>query len=254
MASIDWRLLDISYDSVYKNLALEEALITTQQEDAKAPKIRIWSNPPAVVVGRFQDILLEADICLCMRKRITIARRFTGGGTVYHDQGNLNFTLVTWEPVIDIQVIQQRNISILRETLLRMGVESAITSPNSVVVQGRKIAGASLAVKRNLALWHASLLVSTDLATLKQVLSPSREAFPTNRVRSKWQPVTNVQMAASRPVEITEVKKQILSSFQDIFDIRLRKSQLSPSEETMTTQLHDLKYATSEWNNEGIVK
>ena len=71
--SNDWRLLDISYDSVYKNLALEEALIVSQQPDAKAPKVRIWSNPPAVVAGRFQDPHLEADISLCMRKRITIA-------------------------------------------------------------------------------------------------------------------------------------------------------------------------------------
>jgi lipoate-protein ligase A len=250
----DWRLLDISYDSVYKNLALEEALITAKQPDAKTPKIRIWSNPPAVVAGRFQDPPLEADVSLCMRKQITIARRFTGGGTVYHDQGNLNFTLVTWEPVINLQVIQQRNISILRETLLRMGVESTITSPNSISVQGRKIAGASLALKHNLVLWHASLLVSTDLETVNQVLSPSRETFPTNRVRSKWQPVTNVQTEVSRPVEIAEIKKHILSSVEDIFDIRLKRSQLSSHEETITSQLHDLKYATSEWNNEGIVR
>ena len=135
-----------------------------------------------------------------------------------------------------------------------MGVEGTITSPNSISVQGRKIAGASLAAKHNLVLWHASLLVSTDLETVNQVLSPSREAFHTNRVRSKWQPVTNVQTAVSRPVETAEVKKQILNSIEEIFDIRLRRGQLYPSEETMTTQLHDLKYATAEWNNEGIVR
>lgn len=246
--------MDVNYDSVYRNLALEEALIMSQPPAAETPKVRIWFNPPAIVAGRFQDIQLEADTTLCMLKSITIARRFTGGGTVYHDQGNLNVTIVTWEPVIDLKTIQYRNISIMKETLLRLGIQSAITSPNSIVVQGRKIAGASLAVKRNLVLWHASLLVSTDLATLNQVLSPSREVVPTNRVRSKWQPVTNVQTAVSRPVEITEVKKQILSSIEDIFDIRLRKSQLSPSEERVTAQLHDLKYATAEWNNEGIVK
>lgn len=245
-----WRLLEISYDSVYRNLALEEALITSHQPDA--PNIRIWSNPPAIVAGRFQNIRLEADTSLCMRKNIIIARRFTGGGTVYQDQGNLNFTMVTWEPVIDLKAIQHRNISILNETLLGMGVDSTITNPNSISVQGRKISGASVAVRRNLVLWHASLLVSTDPVIIAQVLSPSREYFPTNRVRSKWQPVTNLQTALSRPVEIAEVKERILSAIEEMFHIRLRKSQLSPSEDALITRLHDLKYATSEWNSEGI--
>lgn len=253
MTHNEWRLLDIEYDSVYRNLALEEALIMSQQADA-APIIRIWSNPPAVVIGRFQDIRLEADTPLCIQKRITMARRFTGGGTVYHDRGNLNFTLVTWEPIIDLKAIQHRNISILKETLLGMSVDRTITTPNSILVHGRKISGASVAVRRNFVLWHASLLVSTDRVTITRVLSPSREEFLTNRVRSRWQPVTNLQTALSRPVETTEVKEQFLNTIEDMFHIRLRKGQLSLNEETLTTRLHDLKYATSEWNDEGIVK
>jgi lipoate-protein ligase A len=253
MTHNEWRLLDITYDSVHRNLALEEALITSQQA-AETPKIRIWSNPPAIVAGRFQDIHLEADTTLCMRKSITIARRFTGGGTVYHDQGSINLTMVTWEPTIDLQTIQHRNIAIMKETLLRMGVESTIANSNSISVGGKKISGASLAVKRNLVLWHASLLVSTDLLTVTQVLSPSRRQFTTNRVRSRWQPVTNLQTALSRPVQTAEVKEQILNTVQDMFDTRLRMSQLSASEENMTSRLHDLKYATAEWNNDGIVK
>lgn len=254
MTHNEWRLLDINYDSVFRNLALEEALITCQQPASETPKIRIWFNPPAIVAGRFQDIQLEADATLCMRKGIAIARRFTGGGTVYHDQGNLNVTIVTWEPIIDLQTIQHRNIAIVKETLLRMGAESTITNSNSISVEGKKISGASLAVKRNLVLWHASLLVSTDLHTVTQVLSPSRKRFTTNRVRSRWQPVTNLQTALSRPVQTSEVKEQILNTVQDMFDTRLRPSQLSPSEENMTTRLHELKYATAEWNNEGLVK
>ena len=160
--------------------------------------------------------------------------------------------MVTWEPVIDLKAIQHRNISILNETLLGMGVDSTITNPNSISVQGRKISGASVAVRRNLVLWHASLLVSTDPVIIAQVLSPSREHFPTNRVRSKWQPVTNLQTALSRPVEIAEVKERILSAIEEMFHIRLRKNQLSPSEDALITRLHDLKYATAEWNSEGI--
>src|SRR5208337_2374968 len=253
MTHNEWKLLDINYDSVYRNLALEEALITSEQP-AETPKIRIWFNPPAIIAGRFQDIRLEADTTLCERKSITIARRFTGGGTVYHDQGNLNITTVTWEPIIDLQNIQRRNIAIINEALLRMGVKSAIANSNSISVEGKKISGASLAVKRHFVLWHASLLVSTDLLTVAQVLSPSREKFTTNRVRSRWQPVTNLQTALSRPVEIAEVKEQILNTVQDMYDTRLRISQLSSSEEDMTTRLNDLKYATAEWNLEGIVK
>ena len=253
MTHNEWRLLDITFDSVYRNLALEEALITSPQA-AETPTIRIWFNPPAIVVGRFQDLHLEADTSLCIRKNIILARRFTGGGTVYHDQGCLNLTMVTQEPIIDLKTVQHRNIAIMKETLLRMGVESTIANSNSISVEGRKISGASLAVKRNFVLWHASLLVSTDLLTVTQVLSPSRRQFTTNRVRSRWRPVTNLQTTLSRPVETAEVKEQILNTVQDMFDTRLRTSQLSPGEENVTTKLHDLKYATAEWNNEGIVK
>jgi len=249
----EWKFLDTSYDSVYRNLALEEALITTQQSD-KATRMRIWTNPPAVVAGRFQDVRLEADTSLCERENIAIARRFTGGGTVYHDPGNLNFTLVSWEPSIDLKAIQHRNISILNEMLLRLHIDSTITSPNSISVAGRKISGASVAVKRNLVLWHASLLVSTDPLTITHVLAPSRRQFITNRVRSRWEPVTNLQRELSRSVETREVKQQFLNTVEDMFQVRLRRSELSSSDEAETIRLHDLKYATTEWIYEGVVK
>ena len=249
----EWKLLDISYDTVYRNLALEEALITTQQPDAPV-RIRIWSNPPSVVVGRFQDVRLEADTTLCERENIAIARRFTGGGTVYHDPGNLNFTLVSWEPAVDLSTIQHRNISILKEMLRRMDLDSTITNPNSLSVAGRKVSGASVAVKHNLVLWHASLLISTDPLTITQLLSPSRQQFSTNRVRSRWEPVTNLQRELSRTVEIREVKRHFLNTVEDMFHVRIRAGELSSNDEAMTTRLHDLKYATTEWIYKGVVK
>ena len=170
--------------------------------------IRLWSNPPAIVVGRFQDIRLEADLSLCAREDIQIARRFTGGGTVFQDDGNLNFTIVQREPLIDLQKIQYRNILILKETLRQLGVESTI-HPNSISVNDKKIVGASAAIKHNCVLWHASLLISTNITTINEVLSPSRESYQTERVRSKWQPVTNLQTILSRPVEVNEVKDKI---------------------------------------------
>jgi lipoate-protein ligase A len=249
----EWRLLDVSYDSVYRNLALEEALISCHESNGEAPKIRLWSNPPSIVVGRFQDVRQEADVPLCMKNGIKIARRFTGGGTVYHDQGNLNFTLISREPVVNLQNIQHRNISILKDTIRRLGIESTLTSPNSISVENRKISGASAAVRHNCVLWHASLLVSTDLKLISQVLSPSRENFTSTRVRSRWQPVTSLQTLLSRTVEMNEVKGQIINTIENMFDIRLRRSQLSSNEERLTARLHHLKYSTAEWNNEGIV-
>ena len=248
------RLLDISYDSVYRNLALEEALITSHDSNEQPLTIRLWSNPPAVVAGRFQDIKLEADTSMCQRYGIQVARRFTGGGTVYHDQGNLNFTLIGREPVIDLQDVQNRNILILKETLSQLGVKSTIAPPNSISVNGRKISGASAAVRHNCVLWHASLLVSTDLETVSQVLSPSRENFSSNRVRSKWQPVTNLQTLLSRTVEVSEVKTQIIKTIENTFNIRVERSRLSSSEEDITNYLNDLKYSTAAWNIEGIVQ
>lgn len=232
---------------------MEEALIECCQSDMFRPTVRIWINQAAAIVGRYQDVALEVDEQYCIRKRIQIARRFTGGGTVYHDDGNLNLTILSEMRDIDLQEIRRRNLLIVQNVLSQFGVESTVNPPNSVLVHGKKISGASAAVRRDYVLWHASLLVSTSLESIAQALSPSRMPVRTNRVRSQWQPITNLASSLGRPVEMHEVKKQIVIAAEKILGNQLKGSALTSCEERTVKRLHDQKYSSAEWNKKGLM-
>src|SRR3990172_9373973 len=124
MALEKWRMLCNSYPSPSQNLALEEALLECCELGNFTPTCRIWFNSPSVVMGRFQDVSLEVNTQLCSRKGVQIVRRFTGGGTVYHDEGNLNLTILSKRNHVDLEKIQLRNISVVRMTLSKLGVKS----------------------------------------------------------------------------------------------------------------------------------
>jgi lipoate-protein ligase A len=249
MPSEIWRILDLSYPSASQNLALEEALVQGRLSGDFTPTIRVWVNPAAAVIGRFQDVKSEVDVEFCRQKGIQIVRRFTGGGAVYHDEGNLNFTMVAPKPErMGLLELHKTNSSIVKECLKRLGLKSEFTPPNSIEVSGRKISGAAAGFHRNLSLWHWSILVSTDLAVLRLVLSPSRRYFKTTRVRSRWRPVTTLEAALGRHMPLNEVKACLLRSFEKLNDANAEPLPLSDAEEKRMHDLFTSKYSSYEWN------
>ena len=89
-----WRLLEEDTYDVFRNLALEEAIARVNAEkEEKVNTLRFWRSDSAVILGRFQCVHKEVNMAYCKDKGIEIARRFTGGGTVFHDKNNLNFAI-----------------------------------------------------------------------------------------------------------------------------------------------------------------
>lgn len=97
VSTTEGRILNLSYPNAFQNLALEEALAKSNLSSS-ITTVRLWENPPSVILGRFQNPTDEVDIAFCNSRGIKIARRFTGGGAVYHDLGNLNFTIAGPRP------------------------------------------------------------------------------------------------------------------------------------------------------------
>jgi lipoate-protein ligase A len=247
-----WRFLDLSFPSAAENLALEEALARSTLSTKFLPTLRLWTNPPAVVVGRFQNINSEVDLDLCKRKKVLIARRFTGGGAVFHDEGNLNLTLVMRPPErTQVTEIQKSNSSIILKLLDSLRLQGAYVPPNSIHVGGRKIAGAAAALGRDFILWHASILISTDTDLLNQLLAPSRESEESSFIRSRWHPVTTLVAALGKPVSIEEVKHQLRIAAERSFGVEFSRSGLPHDEEERMKLLHECKYSTEQWNLHG---
>jgi lipoate-protein ligase A len=250
-----WRLLDLSLPSVQRNLAIEEALLADSESGEFQPTIRLWVDPPAAVLGRFQQAEAELDLEQCRKNGVQIARRFTGGGAVYHDEGNLNLTMVTSRPVgISLMELHKNRASILTSLLHRLGLETYYVPPNSITISGKKIAGAAAALNRSHTLWHTSILVSTDTRMLNRVLRPSTQERNTHFIRSNWMPVTTLQAVLGKPVKLEQVKTVLIGIVAEKTGADVLAGALSTEEERLAGELYENKYSSERWNLFGIVE
>jgi len=248
-------MLDHSYESAFQNLALEETLAQSALWNEFRPTVRLWVDPPAVVVGRFQDVKAEVDTAICEQNNVQIARRFTGGGAVFHDDGNLNFTVVTkGAEGTPLTKLHEKYLSIVMGALGKLGVKASFSPPNSILVSGRKLSGSAAALGTHFTFWHSSILVSTDTDLLERVLSPSRKITSTRFIRSRWQQVTTLQAALGKPVRIEEVKHQLARSVEKTLGISLEMDDLRSDEKERLASLHAQKYSSPQWNLYGNCK
>jgi lipoate-protein ligase A len=247
-----WRLLNLSYESAFKNLALEETLARTTGSKSFLPTIRVWSNVPAAVLGRFQEASSEVDLDLCESRKVQVARRFTGGGAVFHDEGTLNFTIVT-EPTLWLSVGKLHEIysDFIINSLKALNLNCSFSPPNSILVDGGKVCGAAAALGNHFALWHCSILVSTDTRLLEEILAPSRRKVSTRFVRSHWKPVTTIEAQLGAKAGLQEVRSSLLRSFATGVKATLVEGGLTPDEEGYLRVLLSRKYSSAEWNLNG---
>jgi lipoate-protein ligase A len=247
-----WRLLDLSYASVFQNLALEEALFRSRTSGSH-PTIRIWVDPRAVVVGRFQAVSEEVDVSLCQQNNIQIGRRFTGGGAVFHDEGNLNLTVVTpRQRGISLAEFYKPNCAVISNLLDRLGAKSSYVPPNSIEILGRKVSGSAGALGREFAFWHASILISTNEQMLNDVLEPSRAGGATKFIRSRWRPVVTLERALGTHLDIEDMKRRLIDSCKTCFRVELENGELSAEEVRLMGSLYDRKYSSGKWNLRGF--
>jgi lipoate-protein ligase A len=244
-------MLTLSHDSSFMNLALEEALARTNcvADSQYSSTVRFWGNPNSVIIGRFQEPAAEVDLAECNLSQVQVARRFTGGGTVFHDEGTLNFTVIT-KPTEGLSVLkfQERNMLVALKALSNLGLDCSLSTTNSILTGGRKLCGAAAALGRNFAFWHCSIMVTTNTRLLERVLSPSKARTLTRFVHSKWSPVTTVTNALSKPISVDEVTRTLIAVIQNQFGVELELGSLSIEEEDCSKALLARKYSSTDWN------
>lgn len=196
---------------IYFSLAAEDYLLHHFSEDI----FMIWRSSGAVVCGKHQNICGEINYGYCRSMGISPARRLTGGGTVFHDLGNVNFTFIRNIPEgIEYAVDYRRFLEPLREALKDLGVHTEYSSRNDLLIQGKKISGNAEHVlhKTKRVLHHGTLLFSSDLQTLGKTLRPDG-IFMDKAVKSVRSEVTNIQEYMDPKISVQDFIYGIVNHF-----------------------------------------
>ena len=215
-------IIDIPNFEPRINFKIEEKIL--EMCDADKFILRFWQNSPCVVIGKFQKEEYEVNLEYIKRKNIPVFRRFTGGGTVYHDQGNLNITFCKEkENILFSKYILQeaRGITeIILKAIKEFCKNCEIEERNSIFLEEKKILGSAVAQKNNKFFYHASLLISSNLKELKRVIK-WEEKYPKSirlPVKSKRSKVTN--LSSYTPLTIDMVKEKIFLKFLQLLGIK----------------------------------
>jgi len=236
-----WRQLDVEYRNPYRNMSVDEALLIAVDRNIAPNTLRFWRNLNAVVVGRSQSIEKEVSIEACKKYGTSVVRRFTGGGAVYQDHGNLNWTVVSRRDhplakvkgILEVFKVFSRPIL---DGIKTLEIRAEFKPPNSIFVDDKKISGMAAHIKREAILCHGTLLVNTDLNRLTSVLK---------LVKNK---VTNLQRELDTQIPMAQLKRAIIIGFNSLHNIKVNQGKLSRNEIRIIKRLYENKYATEEWN------
>ena len=256
-----WRLLEEDEVNIYRNLAIEETIAreNADRED-KINTLRFWRSEAAVVIGRFQCVHKEVNLAFCEKNKIPIARRFTGGGTVFHDTGNLNFTICLDQS--ESYVCRTLNelywtfVGAIASALRTLGVPAIFDSNRSCLrINGKKITGTAGWIKQGVSFIHGTILIDSDLGTLKRALNvPSHqpEYLRDNRrircLESKRDIVTCIaDELASRPSDV-QIKNAIIAALEEISGEAIEMGELTTGELERAESLYQTRYSQLEWN------
>jgi lipoate-protein ligase A len=190
-----------------QNLAIEEALLLRR---AVVPSLFLWQNAHTVVIGCSQNAWKECRTALLTQEGGRLVRRSTGGGAVYHDLGNLNFSFVMPKGVYDVQ----RQLSVIRAAVAAFGIETVSSGRNDIVLKqnGAKFSGNAFRITQDAALHHGTILMDVDMAKLGRYLAPSPEKLKAKGVESVRARVGNLKdYAPSLTIDL--LKDAVRSAF-----------------------------------------
>lgn len=184
---MDMKFLRLNTTDPYYNLAVEEYLFRHATEEV----FMLWQNAPCVVIGKNQNAYAEINMDVARRDGIAVVRRITGGGAVYHDGGNLNYTFIAVNGNTSLDFA--RFCAPIIDALCEVGLTAALSGRNDLTVDGKKISGNAQHSANGKTLHHGTLLFDSDLEKLSSVLHVDEEKLRTKSIRSVRSRVINLK-------------------------------------------------------------
>ncbi|WML36083.1 lipoate--protein ligase [Clostridium sp. OS1-26] len=227
----------------YFNLALEEYIFKTVgvQEDF----IILWQNENTIVIGRHQNTIEEINADFVKENNINVVRRITGGGAVYHDLGNLNFSFITGYDKNDMIDYKKYTIPVIN-ALKKLGVDAELSGRNDLTIDGKKFSGNAQSMHKGRILHHGTLLFNSNLDIIGKVLNVQLDKIQSKGIKSVRSRVTNIKDYLREDTDVNGFKELLLKNLFE--NNTLEEYHLSESDLVSITKLKESKYDTWEWN------
>lgn len=226
----------------YFNLAAEEYILREFSDNC----FMLWQNENTIVIGKHQNTLAEINLDYIKEKKISVVRRLSGGGTVYHDLGNLNFTFIMNGHEGHLVDFRKYTKPIL-EVLHKLSVNARFHGRNDLTINGKKFSGNAEHVYKKRVLHHGTLLFSSEINTLNNALKVNPLKYKSKAVKSIRSRVTNIKEHLNTDLNVLQ--------FRDMIMDHIMKTIPNPVPYEFTDQdIHNInrlkqeKYMTWEWN------
>ena len=224
------------------NLATEEFLLKNKSEDC----FYLYINNPSIIVGKHQNSLAEINVDYVKKNNIDVIRRMTGGGAVFHDPGNLNFTFIMKE-LQDKIVDFSKYIQPILDVLQSLGVDARFEGRNDMTIKGKKFSGNAKCYLDGKVLQHGTLLFNSKLPDLSEALKLNPLKYRDKAVKSISSRVTNISEHLESNVTLVEFEERIINHVRNLYsDSELYE--LTDSDIAAINKLVDEKYGTWDWN------
>lgn len=226
------------------NIALEEYCFKNLLQHEKI--FILWINEPAIIIGKHQNAFEEINADYVKKHNINVVRRISGGGAVYHDLNNLNYTIISNEEKgvdFDFKTFSQPVIDTLKE----LGVTAEFSGRNDILIDGKKICGNAQAYIKGRIMHHGCLLFNTELSVLAKALEIPKDIISSNATKSVRSAVDNILPNLPNKISVEEFADKLLAHMKRKFPT-MKEYIFSQQELAEIEKNRASKFGTWEWN------
>lgn len=225
------------------NLAMEEYFFDSMPRDRSY--FMTWQNDHAIIIGKHQNTLSEINLPYVQEHGIRVVRRLSGGGAVYHDLGNLNFTFIT-DAASGQQVDLHRFCQPIADTLRSMGVNATVDGRNDILIDNKKVSGNAQYVRQGRVMHHGTILFDSDLSVLGQALQVDASKIQAKGVKSVRSRVTNVRACLKENLTMEQFRRALTEYLLKQASVEIYS--LNDADIAAINEIREKRYARWEWN------
>lgn len=224
--------------SPYQNLAVEEYLLLHCAEEECI--LYLWQNQHTIVIGRNQNAWKECLVSRLEEDGGHLVRRLSGGGAVYHDLGNLNFTFLVRKENYSID----KQTQVILRAVQKLGIEAEKSGRNDILVDGKKFSGNAYYEQSSHCYHHGTLMVNVNLGELSKYLTVSKEKLHSKGVDSVRSRVTNLsEFTPELTIEL--LKEKLLEAFEEVYEIKAEVADIADMDQK---EIEESRKRFSSWN------